>query len=395
MTLGACFEVNHRQRLRLGMTTSMEGRSRGAAVDVIEARKTYGSVVALQDATLTVEPGEFISLLGASGSGKSTLLKLIAGLEQASSGRIVLGGVDATRLPAERRGIGMVFQDYALFPTMTVEGNIAFPLRMRGIHGAQAKERIDRVADMLGLQALLARRTSQLSGGQQQRVATARAIVFEPQILLLDEPLSALDKNLREQTKGEINALHQRLGVTIIYVTHDQSEALAMSDRIAVMDHGRIVAIDTPRMLYARPRSSFIAQFLGQANLLPVTIVERSSDVCTVDSTWGRLRIKTENVVLEGNAGPGVRGLAVVRPEHLRIVDGPAMEGRPGIAATVTQALYNGSETIYRAACHENRLALTLKETRPGDCRFKIGDNMLIDVDPNYLVVVPAQQGST
>lgn len=377
------------------MPFSSSKPSRGATVDVYELRKLYGAVVALQSATLSIRAGEFVSLLGASGSGKSTLLKLIAGLERASSGRIQLAGADATGLPSERRGIGMVFQDYALFPTMTVEGNIAFPLRMRGIRGADSKARIDRVADMLGLKPLLGRRTSQLSGGQQQRVAIARAIVFEPQILLLDEPLSALDKNLREQTKGEIKALHQRLGVTIVYVTHDQSEALAMSDRIAVMDHGRIVDLDTPQMLYARPRSSFIAQFLGQANLLPVTVIDRSNEGCTLDSAWGTLPIRADLVALEPGAGRGARGLAVIRPEHLQIVDGPNGERTRSIAATVTQALYNGSETIYRATCRASQLTLTLKETRPGSRSYAIGDDMLIDVDPGYLAVVPELRDAT
>lgn len=369
--------------------------SRGAPVEVSELRKLYGSVVALQAATLSVRRGEFVSLLGASGSGKSTLLKLIAGLERATSGSIRLGGVDATGLPSERRGIGMVFQDYALFPTMTVEANIAFPLRMRGVRGDEAKSRIARVAEMLRLEPLLARKPSQLSGGQQQRVAIARAIVFDPQILLLDEPLSALDKNLREQTKGEIKALHQRLGLTIVYVTHDQSEALAMSDRVAVMDHGRIVDVDTPQALYARPRSGFIAQFLGQANLLPVTVLDRSGSGYTVESVWGPLSIRAENVALEPSAGPGARGLAVLRPEHLRIADEPAGDGRPRVRATVAQALYNGCETIYRATCEASQLSLALKETRPGSRSYAIGEHMQVEVDPAHVVVVPAPRDGT
>ena len=377
------------------MHASTGSSARGAPVEVDGLRKLYGAVVALQDATISIRAGEFVSLLGASGSGKSTLLKLIAGLERATSGRILLAGVDATGLPAERRGIGMVFQDYALFPTMTVEGNIAFPLRMRGVVGDEAKARIARVAEMLGLGPLLARKPSQLSGGQQQRVAIARAIVFDPQILLLDEPLSALDKNLREQTKGEIKALHQRLGITIVYVTHDQSEALAMSDRIAVLDHGRIVDVDTSQALYARPRSSFIAQFLGQANLLPVTVLDRSQGGCTLESAWGPLSIRAENVTLATAAGRGDRGLAVLRPEHLRIADASTGDGRLCIKATVTQALYNGCETLYRATCSASQLSLTLKETRPGSRSFAIGEDMQIEVDPAHIVVVPEPRAST
>jgi putative spermidine/putrescine transport system ATP-binding protein len=371
------------------MGGSAEGLSGGAAVEVTNLRKTYGPVVALHEATLSVRAGEFVSLLGASGSGKTTLLKLLAGLERASSGRIALGGVDATRLPAEKRGIGMVFQDYALFPTMTVEGNIAFPLRTRGIRGEELRRRITKVSAMLGLERLLSRRPAQLSGGQQQRVAIARAIVFEPQILLLDEPLSALDKNLREQTKGELKALHARLGVTIVYVTHDQSEALAMSDRIAVMDHGRIVDVDTPRILYARPRSRFIAQFLGQANLLPGTVRGRSADGCVVETAWGTLPISARNVALPSDAGQGTRGLVVVRPEHLRIVDGVADGSAHRLTATVTQVLYNGSETIYRATCRASGLPLTLMDKRPEGGSHGIGCDIHVDVDPAHLVMVP------
>lgn len=366
--------------------------SRGAPVEVSELRKLYGTVVALQAATLSVRQGEFVSLLGASGSGKSTLLKLIAGLERATSGVIMLGGVDATGLPPERRGIGMVFQDYALFPTMTVEANISFPLRMRGVRGDEAKSRIARVAEMLDLGLLLARKPSQLSGGQQQRVAIARAIVFDPQILLLDEPLSALDKNLRDQTKGELKELHQRLGLTVLYVTHDQSEALAMSDRIAVMDRGLIVDFDTPQALYARPRSGFIAQFLGQANLLPVTVLDRSEQACTVESAWGPLTISSENVTLEPSAGRGESGLAVLRPEHLRIADDRSSDGKPCIQVTVTQTLYNGSETLYRAACKASLLSMTLKETRPGSRNYAIGEEMRVEVDLDHVVVVPTSR---
>jgi putative spermidine/putrescine transport system ATP-binding protein len=366
----------------------------GAPVEITDLSKHYGSAAALRGATLSVRAGEFVSLLGASGSGKSTLLKLIAGLERPTAGRVVLDGINATHLPSERRGIGMVFQDYALFPTMTVQGNIAFPLRARGIGGDEARQRIAAVSEMLGIAALLGRRPSQLSGGQQQRVAIARAIVFEPKIFLLDEPLSALDKNLREQTKGEIKALHRRLGVTIVYVTHDQSEALAMSDRIAVMDHGRIVACDTPQALYRRPTSNFIAQFLGHANLLPVTVLDRSGIACTVDSAWGTLPLRAENVALPPADGRGARGLAVIRPEHLRIVDGPVGGNAPCVTTTVTQALYNGSETIYRATCRASRLSLMLIDKQTDGRIHDIGANIHVEVDPAQLVLVPEAGGA-
>ncbi len=365
------------------------GGPRGATIEVQALRRLYGQVAALREATLSVAAGEFVSLLGASGSGKSTLLRLIAGLERASAGRILLAGADATALPPERRGIGMVFQDYALFPTMTVEENIGFPLRMRGIGGEARRRRIAAVAEMLGLGHLLGRRSAQLSGGQQQRVAIARAIVFEPRILLLDEPLSALDKNLREQTKGEIKALHARLGVTVLYVTHDQSEALAMSDRIAVMDEGRIVDVDTPRALYARPRSRFIAEFLGQANLLPVTLRERRAETCLFESPWGVLAVPAANVAL----GAGARGLAVVRPEHLLLVEAPPAGSRPQVRAAVSQALYNGAETIYHATCRASGLALTLLDKRAGHAPRTEGE-LCAEIAAEHLVVVPEDRGA-
>ena len=369
------------------MTTLVSERSKGAPVEVRDLQKRYGAAVALRGANLSVRAGEFMSLLGASGSGKSTLLKLIAGLERAQSGQILLDGVDATRLPPERRGIGMVFQDYALFPAMTVGANIAFPLRMRGIAKPDRGAQVRRVATMLGIETLLDRPPSQLSGGQQQRVAIARAIVFDPKILLLDEPLSALDKALREQTKGELQALHRRLGVTIVYVTHDQSEALAMSDRIAVLDQGRIIDVDTPAALYDTPRSGFIAGFLGEANLLPVTILGMTEHRVNVDSSWGRMTIP-HPARPSGMTGAR-RALAVIRPEHLTIADGEARAGAYRISTAVTQALYNGSETVYRAACRSSGLILTVRETRPGRPVFRVGDDMPVDVDAAFAILVP------
>jgi putative spermidine/putrescine transport system ATP-binding protein len=367
------------------MTEPGESPLRGAPVEVARLRKQYGPVVALVGADLRIRAGEFLSLLGASGSGKSTLLKLIAGLERATSGRILLDGVDATRLPPEKRGIGMVFQDYALFPTMTVRENIGFPLRMRGIGRAQAAERIERVARMVEVERLLDRRPSQLSGGQQQRVAIARAIVFDAPILLLDEPLSALDKNLREQTKGEIKALHRRLGVTVIYVTHDQSEALAMSDRIAVLDHGEIVAVDTPEALYARPRSRFIAGFLGQANLLPVTVRAAGAESWRVDSPWGPLTVPPGQP--PGLAAEGSRALLVLRPEHLAVGNGA--DGQPRVSATIRQALYHGAEVVYTARCAASGIEIIVKAAAPGQRLFAVGEAMPIEADLRHAVLVP------
>lgn len=230
--------------------------------------KRFGSVVAVDGIDLEVGAGEFLSLLGPSGSGKSTLLMIVAGFETPTSGSIAVGERDLTYVAPNKRGIGMVFQRYALFPHMTVAQNVAFPLRMRGVLKTEIGPRVERALALVHLQHYGARMPGQLSGGQQQRVAVARALVFEPRVLLMDEPLGALDKKLREELQIEIKKLHERLGVTIIYVTHDQEEALTMSDRIAVMDKGKIQQVGSPTALYHAPNSSFVADFIGKMNFL-------------------------------------------------------------------------------------------------------------------------------
>jgi ABC-type Fe3+/spermidine/putrescine transport system ATPase subunit len=230
--------------------------------------KRYGAATVIDDLSLDVRSGEFITLLGPSGCGKSTTLKIIAGLEQPDAGRVALGGKDVTGLPPSRRGIGVVFQSLALFPHLSVAQNVAFGLRMRGIAAAEVRRRTGEALELVQLGTLADKAPAQLSGGQQQRVALARAFVIEPAVMLLDEPLSALDRKLRETMQFEIRALTRRLGVTAIFVTHDQAEALVMSDRIAVMNRGIIEQIDTPQALFRRPKTAFVAGFMGVSNLL-------------------------------------------------------------------------------------------------------------------------------
>ena len=230
--------------------------------------KRFGPVAALGGVDLDVAEGEFLTILGPSGSGKTTLLKTVAGFEAPDEGRVRLGGQDITDAPPRRRDVGMVFQNYALFPHMTVAGNVAFPLEMRRRPRAEIARRVDEALALVELQALAARLPRQLSGGQQQRVALARAIVFGPRLLLLDEPFGALDRKLRESLQLEVRRLQRRLGLTTLFITHDQEEALIMSDRIAVMHHGRIEQVGAPGELYARPASRFVADFLGESNLL-------------------------------------------------------------------------------------------------------------------------------
>jgi putative spermidine/putrescine transport system ATP-binding protein len=240
----------------------------GKPVLVRNVRKTYGKVEALADISLEVAPGEFCTLLGASGSGKTTLLKTLAGFENYDAGTILVGGRDIGQVPVSKRNIGMVFQNYALFPHMTVRKNIAFGLEMRRLSAAEVKRRVDVALDLVSLEGYADRLPRELSGGQQQRVALARALVIEPDILLMDEPLGALDKNLRKSIQLQLKNLHRTTGVTIIYVTHDQEEALFLSDKIALMDKGRIVQVGTPQDLYLHPKSRFVASFLGECNFL-------------------------------------------------------------------------------------------------------------------------------
>ncbi|PZM10455.1 ABC transporter ATP-binding protein [Rhizobium tubonense] len=236
-------------------------------ISIADLRKSYGLYVALDDVTLDIAAGEFLTLLGPSGSGKTTLLMALAGFVRPERGGLTIGGQDVTRLPPNKRNIGVVFQNYALFPHMSVSGNVEYPLRLRGVAKAQAREQAEAALARVKLSGFGARDIAALSGGQRQRVALARAIVFEPRVMLMDEPLSALDKNLREHMQFEIRKLHDDLGVTTIYVTHDQREALTMSDRVAVMDAGRIQQIGAPQDIYREPRNRFVAEFMGEANI--------------------------------------------------------------------------------------------------------------------------------
>ncbi len=255
---------------------------------------------ALDGVTLDVAAGEFIALLGPSGSGKTTLLMTIAGFEMPSEGYVRVDGRDVTHLPPNQRNLGMVFQRYALFPHMNVRDNIGFPLRMRGLGEAERRKRAETALATVGLEGYGDRFPAQLSGGQQQRIALARAIVYEPPVLLMDEPLSALDKNLRERMRLEIKRLQKQLGITVVFVTHDQEEALVMADRIAVLDHGQLVQEGPPQALYDRPANAFVAGFLGETNFLPGVVGGTEPD--------GRLRL-ANGALMAGRSTPGLAGL--------------------------------------------------------------------------------------
>jgi putative spermidine/putrescine transport system ATP-binding protein len=286
-------------------------------VEISRLSKSYGAAKAVDDVSLSIEPGEFVTLLGPSGSGKTTLLMTIAGFARPTAGSIRIGGSEVVRTPPHRRDIGVVFQNYALFPHMNVAGNIAYPLKLRGVGRAEIQRRVAAALDLVQLPALGERRIDEISGGQRQRVALARALVFEPRILLMDEPLSALDKRLREEMQIEIRRLHRRLGTTTIAVTHDQREAITMSDRVAILHEGRVMQFDTPRAIYERPASRFVAQFIGESCFLPVEIAQgipchagRKLALPVAPLRSGRhvllLRPERLSVLAEGEAAPGV-----------------------------------------------------------------------------------------
>ncbi len=256
---------------------------RGGHVEFLDVQKSYdGETLVVKNLNLLISRGEFLTMLGPSGSGKTTCLMMLAGFETATHGDILLDGRPINNVPPHKRGIGMVFQNYALFPHMTVAENLAFPLQVRKLGKAEIEAKVKRALEMVELPQMGARRPAQLSGGQQQRVAVARALVFEPELVLMDEPLGALDKQLREQMQYEIKHIHENLGVTVVYVTHDQSEALTMSDRIAVFNDGIIQQLSTPDVLYEKPENSFVAQFIGENNRLNGRVLRLDEGGCEV-----------------------------------------------------------------------------------------------------------------
>jgi putative spermidine/putrescine transport system ATP-binding protein len=331
--------------------------------------KRFGSVAVLRDLNLDVEAGEFLTLLGPSGSGKTTLLM------------ILVGDDEIITTPPHKRNIGMVFQNYALFPHMNVFHNIAFPLKQRGVAAAETAERVEKALDLVKLQGLGERRVDQLSGGQRQRVALARAIVFEPRIVLMDEPLSALDKGLREHMQIELRALHRRLGMTTVYVTHDQREAITMSDRIAVMNTGRIEQFDKPETLYARPQTRFVAGFIGESNFIPVD--------CRNGSVWyeGR-RIHTA-----APAPIAGKHLMVVRPEKLRLLThAEPASGVNVLEATLSDMIYQGDSFVCYAVLRDGR-QLTLRDYCRSDVLARMpapGQPVSLGLDAQDTILVAA-----
>lgn len=317
--------------------------SAGPIIAVHGLAKSYGTTKVLGQVDLEVRRGEFLSLLGPSGSGKTTLLNLIAGIVLPSAGRIELDGRDISHTPPEARDIGVVFQNYALFPHLSVQDNVAFPLRMRGQSRAKRNAKAMAALDLVKLTPFAKRFPTELSGGQQQRVALARALVFDPAILLMDEPLSALDKKLREHMKGELRQLQQRLGLTVVYVTHDQSEALALSTRIALMKDGKIVQLGTPQEIYEKPRSRFAADFVGETNLLEAHILGWDDDrlVLCLGEAQLRARLEPQDVGLS----IGRQTLVLIRPEHV-VLGSAARRYDNHFTGRIDTILYEGASRV-------------------------------------------------
>jgi putative spermidine/putrescine transport system ATP-binding protein len=315
--------------------------TQGAELAFDGVGKMFGAVTALRPMTLSIAPGEFFALLGPSGSGKSTLLGTVAGFVTPSSGRVLVDGADITGMPPHKRNIGMVFQNYALFPYMTVAQNIAFPLKMRRIPRGEITARVARALDMVRLDDFGARMPAQLSGGQQQRVALARAAVYDPPLLLMDEPLGALDKNLREEMQEELRQFHRNVGATILYVTHDQQEAASMADRIAIMNHGVAEQVGPPHEVYEHPANSFVARFLGEANMFRLLRVEAAGA--------GRVRCETEGGLALLGVQAAVGGTVCVRPENIAIgTTPPARENC--FSGRITDAVHVAGSVRYRVA---------------------------------------------
>ena len=315
-------------------------------VEFIDIDKTFdGETLVVAGLNLEVRHGEFLTLLGPSGSGKTTCLMMLAGFEDPTAGEIRLCRQPLTKVPPHRRNIGLVFQNYALFPHMTVRQNLAFPLEVRGVPRAERQRRIARILEMVQLGAFADRRPAELSGGQQQRVAVARALVFDPQLVLMDEPLGALDKQLRERMQLEIKHIHDTVGLTFVYVTHDQTEALTMSDRIAVFDDGRIQQVDRPDVLYDRPATSFVANFIGENNRLEARITGGDAVVCAAELADGRSVLATP-VCADPASG---KATLSIRPERVSLAP-LAGEAINRVPARVLERLYFGDHERLRLA---------------------------------------------
>ena len=345
-------------------------------IEMVGVQKSYdGTQLVIPDLNLSIRRGEFITLLGASGSGKTTTLMMLAGFENPTRGQIMMDGRPIQDVPAHQRGIGMVFQNYALFPHMTVAENLAYPLKMRGLAKTVVKEKVGRAMELVQLSTMAERKPAQLSGGQQQRVALARALVFEPELVLMDEPLGALDKNLREHMQFEIKQIHRQLGVTVVYVTHDQSEALTMSDRVAVFHDGRIEQLAPPAELYDRPSTAYIAAFIGENNALDGVL----TDACLVLEGDVRLPLPGHGLL------PGQRACALVRPESVRLSKNMTVS----VQARIADMAYLGDHTRLVARLDNGKTIVAKLTSGALPMDTSVGAPLVLGWEPGNMLVFP------
>lgn len=349
-------------------------------------RKQYGDFVAVENTTLNVKKGEFLTFLGSSGCGKTTTLRMIAGFEDPTEGSILIGGKHAEHLPPNKREVNTVFQNYALFPHLTIRENIAFGLKLQKVRKAEIKERVENIIKLVKLEEHADKSPDQLSGGQKQRVAIARAIVNNPKVLLLDEPLGALDLKLRKEMQLELKQLQRELEITFIYVTHDQEEALTMSDRIVVMNKGRIEQVGTAHEIYERPQTKFVAQFIGETNLFEdVEILEKNGNDYVV--AIGSEKVSTDSMK---DFKPGEKVHISIRPENMKLSRTP-MEGRESIAVTYDSNIYVGNISKFVVFTDQGK-RLTASEFSEDAGTFNKGDKVYINWIPERAVMIRKQK---
>lgn len=355
------------------------------AVELRNINKVFGNFVAVENINLTINKGEFFSLLGPSGCGKTTLLRMIAGLEFPTSGNVLISGQDMENTPAFKRPVNTVFQSYALFPHMTVRDNVSFGLRMKKLARDEIAARVDKIMDIVQISQFADRKPNMLSGGQRQRVALARAVVNEPHVLLLDEPLGALDLKLRKELQIELISLQRRLGITFICVTHDQEEALTMSDRIAVMNKGQVEQLGGSEELYETPRTRFVSGFLGTCDLFSAKVLSRSEAGACVHTQVGQLRVEFRK---PSTTTSKEEFTLAVRPEKVSLRSAPSDNSENCIPVKITELLYIGSETHYQLDANGHKFSAEVMNSKVGSQGFEIGQQAYAYIPPAGLVVL-------